>query len=295
MSIVKSFSVGNGDMFYIDHNSDNFTIIDCFLTEENYKNIIDEIISKSKNKGITRFISTHPDEDHIRGLSFLDKELNILNFYCVENEASKDEKTTDFIKYCELRDDPKKPFYIYKGCSRKWMNIGNTERGTSGINVLWPVTDNDYYQTVLEGANNGGSPNNLSPIIKYKRKNSATFLWLGDLEKDFMNKIKDDVSLEPANILFAPHHGRKSGTIPDKWLNEINPDIIVVGEAPSEDLNYYQNYNTITQNTAGHIEFECLDGEINIYVSNINYSVDFLQFNFLRNFNSYYIGTINFD
>ena len=28
MSKVKSFSVGNGDMFYIRHNSDNFTTID---------------------------------------------------------------------------------------------------------------------------------------------------------------------------------------------------------------------------------------------------------------------------
>jgi hypothetical protein len=31
MSIVKSFSVGDGDMFYILHNSSNFTIIDCFI------------------------------------------------------------------------------------------------------------------------------------------------------------------------------------------------------------------------------------------------------------------------
>lgn len=27
MSIIKSFSVGDGDMFYIDHNSDNFSIM----------------------------------------------------------------------------------------------------------------------------------------------------------------------------------------------------------------------------------------------------------------------------
>lgn len=27
MSIIKSFSVGNGDMFYIEHGSDNFTIM----------------------------------------------------------------------------------------------------------------------------------------------------------------------------------------------------------------------------------------------------------------------------
>jgi len=31
MSIIKSFAVGNGDMFYIKHNSDNFSIIDCYL------------------------------------------------------------------------------------------------------------------------------------------------------------------------------------------------------------------------------------------------------------------------
>ena len=40
MSTVKSFSVGEGDMFYINHNSDNFTTIDCCLyKKENVKDI----------------------------------------------------------------------------------------------------------------------------------------------------------------------------------------------------------------------------------------------------------------
>ena len=37
MSIVKSFSVGDGDMFYIDHNSDNFTTIDCCYSDDENK------------------------------------------------------------------------------------------------------------------------------------------------------------------------------------------------------------------------------------------------------------------
>ncbi len=41
MSIIKSFSVGNGDMFYIKHNSDNFTTIDCCMSEENREKITD--------------------------------------------------------------------------------------------------------------------------------------------------------------------------------------------------------------------------------------------------------------
>ena len=43
MSIVKSFSVGNGDMFYIKHNSSNFTIIDCCIPEGREEEIIKEI------------------------------------------------------------------------------------------------------------------------------------------------------------------------------------------------------------------------------------------------------------
>ncbi len=34
MSLVKSFAVGNGDMFYIRHNSDSFSIIDCCLSDD---------------------------------------------------------------------------------------------------------------------------------------------------------------------------------------------------------------------------------------------------------------------
>ena len=80
MSIIKSISVGNGDMFYIKHGSSNFTIIDCNMDDTNKQKITDEIISESNNKDITRFISTHPDEDHIHGLKYLDDKIGILNF-----------------------------------------------------------------------------------------------------------------------------------------------------------------------------------------------------------------------
>ena len=43
MSVVKSFSVGNGDTYYIKHGSDNFSMIDCNLEEENADDIIEEI------------------------------------------------------------------------------------------------------------------------------------------------------------------------------------------------------------------------------------------------------------
>lgn len=180
MSVIKSFSVGEGDMFYIQHNSDNFTVIDCYMHEDNKDRIMKEIEEKSKKKHIHRFISTHPDEDHILGIKSFRDKLGIANFYCVENEATKSEDTEDFEEYCDLRDGDKH-YYIYEGCSRKWMNMSGMddngeERGSSGINILWPKTNNSYYKEALEKAKNGESPNNISPIIKYSLKDGANVL-----------------------------------------------------------------------------------------------------------------------
>ena len=111
MSLVKSLSVGNGDMFYIRHDSDNFSIIDCRLSEDDRDSIIAELKSESSDKGIVRFISTHPDEDHLQGIEYLDEKMPIYNFYCVKNEATKDEETESFQHYCSLRDGSK-AYYV---------------------------------------------------------------------------------------------------------------------------------------------------------------------------------------
>ena len=50
MSIVHSYAVGNGDMFSIRHNSDNCTIIDCSILEDNK----DWLLGKSTNSKRTR-------------------------------------------------------------------------------------------------------------------------------------------------------------------------------------------------------------------------------------------------
>lgn len=291
MSIVKSLSVGDGDMFYIRHGSDNFSIIDCCLSEEDRESIVKEIKSESKSKNIIRFISTHPDDDHILGLDYMDSEMKILNFYCVKNKVTKPDETIDFEKYCELRDSDK-AFYLYKGCSRKWMNQSDNERGSAGIDILWPITDNKYYKEALKKAENGESPNNISPIVKYSLGDGVSMLWMGDLEIDFMKSIKDDLNLPEVDILFASHHGRDTGKVPEEWLDKMNPKIVIIGEAPSEHLNYYSGYNTITQNSAGDIIFECITNKVHIYVFNENYSVDFLEDENMDTYSNY-IGTLN--
>lgn len=221
--------------------------------------------------------------------------MQINNFYCVKNEATKEDESDGFKRYKKLRDG-EKVFNVFRGCTRKWMNESCTERGSAGINFEWPKTDNEAFKQALKEAKEGKSPNNISPIFTYTRDKGAQVIWMGDLEHDFMNKIIDEITLPKINILFAPHHGRKSGKVPTKWLDQMSPDIIVMGEAPSKNLDYaaYDDYNKITQNSAGDIIFDCLTNKVNIYVSNENYSVDFLDDEKLSNkYDCYYLGTLN--
>jgi beta-lactamase superfamily II metal-dependent hydrolase len=293
MSTIKSFAVGNGDMFYINHGTDNFTIIDCFLNNENTEIILDQIGPLSKGKGATRVISTHPDDDHIRGIESLDDKITIRNFYCVKNRAIKDDWTESFGRYCQLRDDPKKAFYIYKGCTRRWMNQSDKERGESGIKILWPDPKNQHFKDALALAEESGSPNNISAVIKYTLQNGVRALWLGDLETEFMRSIEAELDTSPVHILFAPHHGRETGRIPTSILEKLNPKIIVIGEANSQHLHYYPNYNLITQLSAGDVIFECVENKVHVFTSK-EYAVDFhLDDDQMSLDGAFYVGTLS--
>ena len=291
MSIIHSYAVGNGDMFSIRHDSDNCTIIDCNISNENEDWLLEQIDGQRNNKGVVRFISTHNDQDHIDGLSILDDHISILNFYTVKNQASKTEETDDFKRYKQLRDDSHKAFYLEKGCRRRWMNERDAERGSSGINILWPVTSNEHFKKALQRASEGESPNNISPVITYSLNAGVTMAWFGDLETEFMENIKEEVSWPKTDIIFAPHHGRDSGKIPESVLTQLDPKVVVIGEAPSKNLNYYGKYNTITQNSAGTIYFECVTSWVHIYVSDPNYAVEFLTNQYATTYENY-IGSL---
>lgn len=87
-----------------------------------------------------------------------------------------------------------------------------------------------------------------------------------------MESIKDNIKLEKTTVVFASHHGRESGKIPDSWLKVLDPQLIVIGEAPSRHLNYYTGYEKITQNLAKDITFDLVGDKVHVYSSNPNYN-----------------------
>lgn len=277
MSIVKSYSFKEGevrgDMFYIKHNSSNFTVIDCNLRgdESRIDEIISEIIEKSSDSDICRFILTHPDSDHYRGIEKLFDQWDPVNTYAVYNDALKDEKDPSAIK-CREMIQSEATVRIEAGLKRAYLNLDGDKIQQSGIEFLWPVTSNSKFIEKLEKVAEGNSPNDISPVILYRVRNNAKFMWMGDMETDMQKEFCRvyGEKIKPVDILFAPHHGRKEACVPDELLEKLNPKIIVVGNAPSENLAYheYGSDKTITQNSAGDIVFKTEGNMVHVFTTN---------------------------
>lgn len=260
-------------MTYIKHDSSNFSVIDCNLLEDKRDIILEEIEEESRNKTITRFISTHPDEDHIHGIEYLFNG-KIQNFHLVDNKVNKLEDTESFNKYKELRDkNLTNKFSISKDCERRYISAGDGIIESSGIKMLWPDLKNYFFQKELKMSNDdpSHSPNNLSPILTYSN-GSFKAMFMGDLTTEYMEVIEPYVNWEKINVLLAPHHGRKSGHIPAKIMKQINPDIIIIGIEPSKDADYYNNYNTLRQSECGDIMIDFSNEKLDIFVKNFKYN-----------------------
>lgn len=185
MSIVKSYSFPEGDirgdMYYIKHGTNNFTVIDCYLKEGNGRNARkDEIISEINKESagrICRFISTHPDNDHIAGIEYLYNNWEITNFYAVENYLPADNSDDSLACYNWLLAN--RNYAIHRGIKRAWLNESNNDNGSSGINFQWPDLNNKKFKQVLKLVSEGKDVNNICPIFTYSIENGATYMWMG--------------------------------------------------------------------------------------------------------------------
>lgn len=276
MSIVKSYSFPDGDirgdMYYIKHGTNNFTVIDCYLKDgfgpnARKKEIVNEIIEESNGR-TCRFISTHPDNDHIAGIEYLDQKWGIVNFYAVDNHRPIDKNDESLSHYHWLMAN--RNYAIKRNIKRAWLNDSNDENMGSGINFLWPDIENIYFKNALNLVAKGNKMNNICPIFTYSIKGGATYMWMGDLETEMQQVFYEAYSntITQVDILFQPHHGRKSGAVPDNLLKVLNPKLIIIGNAPAEHINYGNSRQTITQNTAGDIMFENDGNEVHVYTKN---------------------------
>lgn len=222
----KDVSAAEKDNFwveFIDVGQGDCALIQC----DGHYMIIDGGPSKAsstvytilKNKGIKTIdlmIATHPDEDHIGGLS------GALNYSSVGTVLSpvKQHDTKTFESLSKYVSKQGKTFMVPK--TGDLYNLG-----TAKINILGPI-------------NSSADTNNQSIVVKVTYGVNS-FIFTGDAEEEEENSIIRKYKGLNCDVLKVGHHGSNSSTS-KAWLDATKPTyaVIPVGQ---------NSYGHPTQNT----------------------------------------------
>jgi len=234
---IHFLDVGHGDCTIIGHPSGRITVID--LNETSYKSCIFYIralLYKGNNNIIHRYIQTHPDMDHMRGLSRLLSEFDVLNLWDTKNTKTissftSDNDRLDWLAYTYFPEDKKR--YYEHGHSCLYLNEDNIE-------ILSPSRTTTYE------ANNQENHNNHSYILRITHGKTSIILG-GDAESKVWDDLADQGLLHKCTVLKAPHHGRDSG-YSLKALKHLEPEYIItsIGKKPETDAHVkYSNHSKV--------------------------------------------------
>lgn len=309
--IVHFLDVGQGDCSIIRHQSGRVTMIDVcnarsellykwacergddgkkFISNSKYENPVDYLDRIGENR-VFRFIATHPDMDHIDGLTDIFCNFYPENFWYVKLDKPAPSFNTgyreldwDMYKFlCEGGSDTErfvKPLNLYSGYRGRYYNqsdyLGNP---CDNLDVLSPTPK------LVEIANQTKDYNDASYVILY-RTMAGKILFCGDShDETWSHLLQNHLSnIQDIKLMIAPHHGRDSDR--DRtFLDYVKPNLTLFGRARSEHLAYdawkNRDLEYVTSNQAGNVIIRINPTGMHIYLENGDFTKK-------RNFNTFF-------
>ena len=202
-------------------------------------------------KPIFRYIQSHPDLDHMRGLSALIKsDIKIHNFWDCPHDKEpvfrSDEDRKDWKAYLELSSGQYGATVINprRGSFQKYYN--QNEDGSSGGDGLTILSPSGNFHADCREAED---TNNSSYVLLYQNQKVKVILG-GDAEEKAWNEIfalyKDSV-LKNCSVLKASHHGRDTG-YHQQAVKVMNPEYVVVSAGKKPDTEVCAKYSQYCDN-----------------------------------------------
>jgi competence protein ComEC len=211
-------------------------------------NPIEFLQSNYPNKPVFRYIQTHPDFDHMRGLAALESsEIEIVNFWDTPNSREWDPQRdsesdrSDWDAYQKYRSGSgPKVLNLYRGSVGRYFNRGeNDVPGGNGLYILSPTT------ALFQEFDVDGRRNELSYVLQYRIANRTIILG-GDAEQAAWESIYQEYGGKlKCDVLKASHHGRDSG-YHQEAVKAMSPAVVIVsvGKKPDSDAGAkYSNYS----------------------------------------------------
>ncbi|ALL68461.1 beta-lactamase domain protein [Paraburkholderia caribensis MBA4] len=289
---VHFLNVGHGDCTVIEHPSGRITVIDINNSQLFDQDTFNEIVLENELRGMSmesasleaeatakreltdpiaflqkkfpnkrpfRFILTHPDMDHMRGLKNLHEHIGFTNFWDTANtkeapskfKGNADEEDWQF--YQRIRNGAVSPLYVKKylrGDSHFAFGMGENGEATAGdnIEILSPTLD------LVNDCNRAAKSNDLSYVIRVTHAGKSILL-PGDAEEKAWDLMLEKYGRHlKSDFLKASHHGRDSGYHLDA-LKAISPAMtfVSVGRKPATDASSkYARYSKRVLSTRHH-------------------------------------------
>lgn len=218
---VHHINVGQGESIYIELPDGSDVLIDA--GKSNYgSTVVNYLKEQEKNIDIEYLIATHPDADHIGGMSEVFKQLNVKNFI-YPTDAPHDTKTWQNV--LSLADS--------EGCTIKDSTPGTTFNiGGATMKFIQPSVD--Y------------SDNNDDSVVTYLEYKDVNFMFTGDIEADAEKDMVAQNLVTDVDFMSVPHHGSK-GSSTEEFLAKAKPEYAIVsvgannsyGHPTADALNRY--------------------------------------------------------
>lgn len=196
---------------------------------------------------IFRYIQTHPDLDHMRGLAALRSAgISIFNFWDTSHEkaphfqSDSDEEEWNEYEALSAGKCSNRVLHLHRGRRGVYYNEEpEGVRGGDGIKILSPTPE------LIKAANGDENSNNLSYVLRLKYNGIKVILG-GDAEEEAWDSIVEEYGQRlKCHVLKASHHGRDSG-YHQEAVKLMSPQytIVSVGKKPETDAsNKYRAYS----------------------------------------------------
>jgi len=198
---VSYIDVGQGDSELIQVNGKNL-LIDAGPNSSRSKFM--SYLDRQDIKKLDYVIATHPDEDHIGGMSDVIKKYDVDTFIA----PKKISNTKTFENMVQALRNKDIKITLPKPGSKLEMG------------------DNVSAEIMAPNSSSYPDTNNYSVVLKITYGNTK-FLFTGDAEKESEQEMLDrnyDIS---ADVLKVGHHGSSSSTS-QEFLNRVNPTIAII-------------------------------------------------------------------
>ena len=209
--LVAFLDVGQGDSIFIETPSGYQVIVDGGSGSKVLREL--RKLMEVNDRYIDMLIATHPDRDHIGGLTDVLKMFDVGSVLMTRIES--DTYTyKNFIKAVEnnaVENEEAETFFIDN------RNVLEFPDGVL-LEILAPISG-------TRGLDN----NNGSIVIKVTYKDKS-FLLTGDIERATESRlvsIYDDIDKLKSDVLKVSHHGSKSSSI-DRFLEEVDAKWFVI-------------------------------------------------------------------